>query len=393
MGLWDRIRGVGRGGYHERAAKKLERSGDLAGAVEAYLEGGLPDEAARVLLLRADAEPALERRMAFFEQASSTALDPTLSRSAKGRRAKLSFDLLKQRGASARSEIVVAAQELEAAQEWLVAAEAYALAGDAEGEIRALTGAGAIERLEERLQRDASASREEAQLSLVLRKVQDLDRGAERRLALRMGAEAGDKDDRLVDLIRQIRQRLVRTRVCELGFGGQSWTIAFGAEVSVGRGEATIVVSSRALSRVHLRLRRDVAGQIVVEDAGTRNGTFLRGARLGGAIPLGEGLALTLGADVACSLAPHATGGALIEVAGAKYLAPLGRLRVDPFELDVEGALDETFLVLESRAEAPAYRGSMELARRIELCFQDEITATRGGEAVLTVGRPREIAS
>lgn len=379
---------MGPGGYHERSARRLERSGDLSGAVEAYLEGGLPDEAARVLLLRADAEPALEKRMAFFEQAAATAADATLGRKAKGRRAKLSFDLLKQRGAGARSEIVVAALELEAAQEWLVAAEAYALAGDAEGEIRALTGAGAIEKLEERLQRDASASREEAQISLALRKVQDLDRGAERREALRLGAEAGDKDDRLVDLVRQIRQRLVRTRVCELGFGGQSWTIAFGAEVTIGRGEATIVVTSRALSRVHLRLRRDTMGAIVVEDAGTRNGTFLRGARLGGPIPLGDGLELTMGADVACSLAPDPTGGACIEVAGAKYLAPLGPLRVDGFELDVEGAADETFLVLESQPNAPAFRGAMELARRVELCFQDEIAAVRGGDAVLTVGRP-----
>jgi len=48
-----------------REAQAKELAGELASAVDLYLEAGLPDEAARVLLLRADAEPAPEKRLAF----------------------------------------------------------------------------------------------------------------------------------------------------------------------------------------------------------------------------------------------------------------------------------------------------------------------------------------
>src|SRR5690242_1929789 len=57
VGIFDRF--VGRGKSEGRRAKEArakELAGDLPAAVDLYQEAGLPDEAARVLLLRADAE-------------------------------------------------------------------------------------------------------------------------------------------------------------------------------------------------------------------------------------------------------------------------------------------------------------------------------------------------
>ncbi|NUP10302.1 MAG: FHA domain-containing protein [Polyangiaceae bacterium] len=388
MGLWDRLRGVGPGGYHDRAARRLERDGDLSGAVEAYLEGGLGDEAARVLMLRGDAESSLERRMAFFEKAAEAAQSKELARKAKARKARLFYDLVKQKGNATTSELIHAANELEAAGEFLAAAEAFATVGDAEGEIRALTGAGAIDRLEDRLQRDAAVTRLDQERTLALRRMQDLDRAAERRAALKVAAEMGDREERLVDLAREIRQRLVRGPLCTLTVDGRGCTLALGDEVTLGRGDATIVLGSRALSRIHLVLRRNAEGEPFVEDAGTRNGTFLHGAKLAGPIPVGGGIELKLGGEIACALAPLDEGIG-IKVGGATYLAPLGAFRAGPFRLTLEGkgGDDASFVVLESEMERPAYRGQLALARRVELCFGDAIASERGGEAALIVGQ------
>jgi hypothetical protein len=388
MGLWDRLRGVGPGGYHDRAARRLEREGDLGGAVEAYLEANLPDEAARVLLLRGDAESSLERRIAFFEQASDTAQSPDLARRARSRKAKLAYDLVKQKGPAGKSELGHAAVELEAAGEHLLAAEAFAALGDAEGEIRALANAGAIDRLEERLARDANASRQENRRTLALRRVEDLDRAAERREALRIATEAGDREERIVDLAREIRQRLARGPLVELRAEGAPVLLALGEEVSLGRGDATIVVGSRALSRLHLRVFRGADGAPSIEDAGTRNGTFLRGARLAGPIPVGEGIEVRLGGEIPCTLRPSGRH-VSIAVAGRTYVAPLGPFRLGPLRVRLEGkgGDEHSFVVMETDDAGVAYRGPLALARKVELCFGDEIALERGGEPVMIVGR------
>lgn len=386
VGVWDRIRGVGEGGYREKAARKLEREGQLAAAVEGFLEAELPDEAARVLALRADAETNTARRLAFLEEAARVAPQGEHGKRARARRATLAYETVRGRGGSARGEILEAARELAAAGEHALAAEAYAAVGDTEGEIRALTSAGAIDKLEARLSADAAASKAEIDRSAARRAVEDLDRGLERRAALAAGA--GVSDETVVDLCRVIRQRLVRGPRARLAWGGESHLVVFGAELTIGRGDAGIVVGSRALSRVHLRVRRGAEGAIVCEDAGTRNGTFLRGARIASALPVGEGVSLKLGGEISCEITPHASGGALVDVAGERHLAPLGPLRVAGFTLELEGpGGDEgSFVVLESTPEQPAYTAQLELARRVQLCFGDAIAAARGGEPVLRVG-------
>jgi hypothetical protein len=386
MGLWDRIRGIGKGGYRARAAEKLERLGELENAALAYVEAALPDEAARVILLRADAEPSLERRVSLFERAAGLAADPEIARKARARKARLAYDLVRAHGTLARSELFGAAQELEVAGEHELAAEAFKLLGDTDGEVRALTAAGAIEKLEERLKSDAATSKRDHDRAFATRRATDLDRGGERRAALRAAAEAlaHGPDERLEDLSRAIRHRLVRGPTCGLVLDGEAAAVAFGERVTIGRGGATIVVASRSVSREHIVVRRE-GDVVVVEDLGTRNGTFLAGARLGAPLPVGEGVSLMLGADLPCRIEPK-LGGVSIAVAGAVFVAPLGPLRHGGWSLDVETDEGEAYLVLESSADAPAFLGELLAARRIDLAAGDAVARARGGPVVLRVG-------
>jgi hypothetical protein len=415
VGLFERFLS-GRGDGRRKAAEAKELAGDLGAAVALYLEAELPDEAARVLLLRADAEQTPERRIAFCATAARTAQSEEVRRAALRRKALLSFDVLTARGASAmRSEVLGVARELEEAGEFERAADAYALAEDPEAEARALTSAGAIERLEERLRDSMSVSREQRERASVLSRIADLDRTAERRAALEVaegwlsrcsGAPPEDaaappisrrEDEQVGDAARAIRARLVVGPLVELEVGGALARYALGDEVTVGRGDATIVVASRAVSRTHVRLRRTGSG-LSIEDLGTRNGTTLAGARLSAPLPIRGEVQVLLGGEVPCTITPLAAvgegpprpgdgaGGCLVEVAGERIVAPLGDLAVGPWRLRRERSGEGWFVVLRTPPGAPpAFLGGYQLAAAVELCFGDTIAASRGGPIVLRV--------
>jgi hypothetical protein len=387
--LWSKSKRESR---RAREARDRERDGDLAAAAELYTEAGLGDEAARVLLLRADAESSVEKRMAFCAQAAERAESEDVKKQARGRKALLAWDTLKKSGGTfLQNEVLAVARELEEAGELERAADAYALGGDPESEVRALTAAGAIERLEERLRASEAEGRSGREQELRLRKIADLDRTAERRAALELcKAALAERDDaRASDLARGIRARLLRGPVVDLEIDGQTRRYALGDEVTIGRGDATIVVSSRAISRRHVRVARAATGAMV-EDLATRNGTCLAGARISAPIPVGDRLELTLGGEVPCALAPDADGGIAIEVGGERYLAPLGPLERLGFRISVEGSGEETFVVLSSLGAASRpVLGEFELAPRVELCHGDEIRAARGGPVRLRVPAAR----
>lgn len=379
-----------------REARERELAGDLGAAVSLYSEAGLADDAARVLLLRADAEPLPERRLAFCALAAETAASAELKKKARGRKALLAFDTLRGRGSAfLASEILAVARELEEAGELEPAAEAFALAGDGDGEVRALTAAGAIEKLEERFRAAEIATRSQRDLEQSLRSIADLDRTAERKAALGVARAAlAQRDDpRIADAARAIAGRLVRGPVVDLSFGGAAHRCALGAEVSVGRGDATIIIASRAVSRRHLRVARGPDG-VFVEDLGTRNGTLLAGARLAAPLLVGAGVSLMLGGEVPVHVAPAEGGLFTVEVAGVRYLAPLGDLPVQGWRVTLDGELaaetDRPLVALVTpEGEPRPYLGNYQLAARVELCHGDQICAARGGPVCLEVPASR----
>jgi DNA-binding winged helix-turn-helix (wHTH) protein len=68
-----------------------------------------------------------------------------------------------------------------------------------------------------------------------------------------------------------------------------------GAETVIGRGaEADIAIKSSAVSRRHARLLNS-GGEMLIEDLGSKNGTFVRGERVAEAMPLHDGDEIRLG--------------------------------------------------------------------------------------------------
>lgn len=391
MGIFDRFTRGGR----VKTAQAKELSGHLAEAVQLYIDAGMPDDAARVLLLRADAERSPEQRIAFCEMAARTAKDEALRKDARGRKALIAFDVVRSKqGAPMRSELARVARELEEAGLHDRAAEAYVLAGDTEAEVRMLTEMGAIEELEERLKASNTESRKARVREDARRRVSDLDKTAERRAALDAARIAlTDDDDEVVrDMVRTIRARLLVGSTARFEIQGQVIACVFGDDVTVGRGDATIVVGMRAISRVHIAVRRE-GTQIVVRDLETRNGTMLAGARISGSIPVGAGLRLELGGEVPCSIEPTtefaqelAPEGVTINIAGTQWIVPLGPLRVGAWQLDRVVHGSDTFIVVRTPSGlSRPILGEMELAAEVELCLGDELRASRGGPIVLRV--------
>lgn len=410
MSLLGRLFGSRGAKRAEAKARALERDGELARAVDAWLEAERGDDATRVLLMRADAEADPERRLAHCARAAEVAVTEQAMNAALGRKARLALDLALARKVALPSELARIAAELERAGDHERAADAYALARDHEGEIRALTAAGAIDKLEDRLRTAASdARRDRAQIE-TLGRVRDLEKCSERREALRVARAylLSSEDERVREALSDIERRVLRGPSCELALGVDRppRRYALGSSVTVGRGDSTIVVHARAASRRHLAVRRTAAGDAIeVEDLGTRNGTRLAGARLAGALRVADGAVdLALGGEVPCRVEvlrddEGQLAGARVDIAGESWEAPLGPLRLRPgwtVELVGEPALDPetgetragsdgSFVVLTTTQESPGFRGTLQLSPRVELAAGDAIAASRGTPAVLVV--------
>ncbi|MCC6524763.1 MAG: FHA domain-containing protein [Polyangiaceae bacterium] len=393
-------------------ARRLELEGDLEAAARLYLEAELGDEAARVLLSRADAARDPAERMALCARAVRAGGDGEHARAARRRRAVLAFDLLAGGGATLKGELAAAAAELEACGEWQKAARAYALAGDAAGEIRVLRDAGAIAELEQRLDAEAESGKLERARSALLARLDDLDRVAERRQALREGAAWLEQhaDEGVAERLRAVRARLLVGPAVALETEGVRVRCALGAEVTIGRARSEIVVEADGVSRQHLRLFRR-AGAPWLEDLGTRNGTTLGGARVSAPLPVGPGVELRLAEQVPVRLRPLVAddpGCPLeAEVAGERWLVPLGPLAFPWHPLaparpprpsaggapwrggwEIADAHDgaERFVVLRTLAgREPPYLKGLRLGPQIELGLGDALTAERDGPVVLSV--------
>ncbi|MFO0593016.1 MAG: FHA domain-containing protein [Polyangiaceae bacterium] len=384
MGLFD-LFSRGKQTAQKKAARAKELAGDLEGAVEAYIEAELLDDAARVLLLRADAERSAEKRLAFCASAVELATSPELQQKARARKALLGFDLLKGKGGSLlTSEVLTVAHELEESGELERAADAYAMAGDGDGEVRALTAAGAIERLEERLRATETVAKSENERVGLLRKVTDLDRTAERRAALALCDEwlAKHHDEKIAASAMAIRARLLRGPIVDLVVDGERMRFALGDEITIGR-DGTIPVGARAVSRQHVRIYRGPTGPMV-EDLGTRNGTTLAGARLAAAVAIGEGVTIKLGGEVPCSLAQVAANEAhgplvSVSIAGETTFVALGPLPLFGWHVAERHDGTAAYVVLRTPGNgAPPILGEYQLAREVELCTGDALSVTRG---------------
>jgi hypothetical protein len=397
VGVFDRFFGKS----DVRAARRAELRGDLAKAVEMYGLAGAPGEAARVMILRGDAETDVRVRMRHYTQAVATAPEGHPVRDeARRKRAAL---LVAQFGGAATSE--TARRELRSAATELLdlgdakhAAEAFRFAGDAEGEAKALTQAGDVESLELLLGEQQMKERAELEQKNVHGEIEMLVASGRRREALAAAErwlETHD-DPALRDQASRVRGFRALGPIAQVWLRGKATPIVLGDEIVVGRTEGTLQVPSHAVSRRHVRIARE-GGAVVVRDLGSRNGTQLRGMDIAGAIPVpasgDEGLDLTLGKEVRVRVSPSTLleGAVAVEIGGATYVAPLGPARIavsgGAWELRVG---DAGWIELVTRG-APAYlrsaegAGDVSLADPTTLLVGDVIASERGGPEVLRV--------
>jgi len=385
MALFDKWFGKGRLAAQARAA---ELRGDLVRATELFGEAGDTEEAARIMVVRGDAEPDARARLQLFTQAAKLAPEGTdTNRSARLKRAELLLALAGDAviSAVARHEVIEAARDLEAVGEPLKAAEAFARAGDKEGEARALQAAGDVERLEfllatEQHKARISRSRDE--------RTKDIDLMIEcgkRREALQALDDllAGSPDDApLRERANGLRARRVVAPVVAIEALGERWVFVTGDEIVIGRTDGAIKVSSNAVSRQHLRIARE-GDAVIVRDLQSRNGTQLRGINLAGPLPIGQGLELKLGKEVPLRITPskRLTGAVEIAVSGETYYACLGPTHTPVLGIDLAAGADGWIELVATRA----FHGDVELVPRATLLLGDAISTTRGSEPLLRV--------
>lgn len=407
--FYDRWFGRGRLAARARAA---ELRGDLIKATELFGEAGDRAEAARILFLRGEGEADPRARLPLFTQAAKLAPEGTeTNRSARLKRAALLLALAGDTAVSAvaRHEVTEAAKDLEALGEPLQAAEAFARAGDKEGEARALQAAGDVERLEfllsteqhkERIARSRDERIQDVALMIgcgkrreALEALDELLRSAPPRSgAPRSGPLGYPQDDAtLRERASGLRARRVlapivaiearRTASDEL----ERFVLVLGDEVVIGRTGGAIQVPSNAVSREHLRITRE-GEAIAVRDLQSLNGTQLRGIDLACPIVVGEGLELRLGKEVPLRIAPskRLEGAIEIEVAGERYYAQLGPTRTPVAGLGLAAGPDGWIeLVLHGVRAFTAT--DLELVPNATLLVGDAITTLRGSEPLLRV--------
>jgi hypothetical protein len=390
MAFYEKWFGKGRLVAQARAA---ELRGELAKAAELFGAAGHDGEVARILLLRGEGDPDARARLQFFTQAAKRAPEGTdENRAARLKRAELLLALAGDTAVSAvaRQEVTEAARDLEAIGEPLKAAEAYARAGDKEGEARALQAGGDVERLEfllssEQFKERSSRARDE--------RTKDVDVMVEcgrRREALQALDEllsATPDNAPLRERANGLRARRVLAPIvtiearAETG-GLERFVLVTGDDVVIGRTDGAIKVPSNAVSRQHLRIAREGA-DVVVRDLESRNGTQLRGINLAGPLPIREGIELRLGKEVPLRVTPskRLEGGVEIEVSGERYYASLGPMRTPLLGIDLVAGPDG-WIELDARG-GRAFAGEVELVPRATLLLGDAVSTQRGAEPVL----------
>jgi hypothetical protein len=348
-------------------ARRLEASGRLEEATDAYLAAGEPAQAARLFVLRADALPDPIERLRLLGQAKQHAQGEAALEIAR-RRALLAIDLVRAGTLTlVANELAELGRELERVGEPNAAAEAHARSGDRDAEARALVAAGAIERLEQVLDAEQERVRQERVRSELERRILDLELSGRRRDALDLIRREAPSDERLSALATEIETRRALGPRARLALDGEPYDLVFGERVMVGRAGADLVVASPSVSREHLCVRQGPNGPEVV-DQGSRNGTLLGGARIDVPVSVGGGLRLELGGEVPLTVEGWGPGVRLV-VAGQTLHAPLGALPVGGWKLEL-GA--DHWLELDT-AGSPALMAGLRVERRIQLCRGDEL--------------------
>jgi FHA domain len=379
MGLLSRARELlsGRRSRALARARRREAEGRLEEATALYLEGEEPDEAVRLLSLRADSALDPATRLSLLAQAAGRATGER-SRELELRRRRLMAELVKESKLDlTRPELRDLADRLGALGDPSLAAELYALMGDSDAQARMLVQAGAIEKLENVLDAEERRERAERQQSEIERRVRDFLSLGLRRKAIAEGATLRTADTALAVLLDDVLRKKITGPRVRLELDGVVSELVFGHEILIGRAGATLTVASPAVSREHLVIRRGASGPEIA-DLGSSNGTLLSGVRIDAPLPVGEGIQVFLGGEVAVRVSPSDAGAVRIELGDDTLIAPLGPFSV--LGCRISPGADGW---LELVATAPLFLAGLRVSGGIELCHGDSFSVSAGDAARL----------
>jgi FHA domain-containing protein len=399
--IFGTLLGKGRALAQARAA---ELKGELPQAAALFAGAGRLDEAARVMVLRGDAEPDLAQRLRHYLQAVATAPDGSSMRTHARRKhatAVVAMAADAPTTEASRRDLTRAASELEAMGDYAHAAHAYALASDIDGQARTLARAGDVEALDQLLAEQQARDREAIARRHTYDEVTLLSASGRRRDAA--ATARASLDEGLRERGRSLEERRVAGDIVHATVRGSGISIVLGDEIVIGRAPdqispdadgdrlggsvGGIVVAAAAVSRRHVAIARR-NGEVVVRDLGSRNATTLRGSALSGEAAVGDGLELRLGRDVPLLVLPASeiAGAVAIEVAGLRFIAPLGPAMLGVGRWRLERGPD-AWVELATDDDPPSFSGAFRLAAAITLLDGDAISAERGGPPVFTVRR------
>jgi hypothetical protein len=354
-------------------ARNAELRGDLRRAAALFEDAGRLDEAARV-----------RRARALAVLGASVGVTVTASR---------------------RIELGEAAAELESLGDFARAADAYAAARDREGQARALARAGEVEGLEQLLEGEQARERDVRARRAAHEEIDALIATGQRREALERALSATDPTARARGVALQATR--ATGPVVRLSLRGHGLTLVLGDRVIVGRAlgrtpdgatqgafadadepsAGFIAVGAVAVSRRHLALERRGEG-VWVRDLGSHNGTRMGTSSLRGEASVGQGIALHLGGEVPCVVRPASdlVGAVAIEIAGHRYLAPLGpaHLGIGAWRLEVRSP----WVDLVTDDAPPAFSSGLRLAERVPLLGGDAFGTSPDGEALVRIEAP-----
>ena len=386
MGLLSRITGRFARSDAGHRGPLLEAQGRMEEAYEAYIADGKTDQAARVLLVRAESTTDPTQRLALLGIAASRApKDSELLQTARKSAALLRLDMARNaHNLPLRSELADLARQFEQLNMPEHAAESYNLAGDTDNLYRVLAESGSIDALEklhekQRLERSLQRERENAS-----NKARDLNAIGARLDCISLCEQWLSEhpeyyDDAIATLSRSVKSRLVQTGIVSVRMGGEPMRLSVDHPFTIGRSGTSLELPSVSLSRRHLQVQQ-TNGQVVVQDLRSRNGTWLAGAKIDGQLPIGSGMELRLGNQTAVCIEPWRCG-AKLSLAGHTIAASLGPLSIAGFV--VQRAASGTW-ILSSNGSPPVLNG-LTANSTIELCYGDRIYTTRGGPIVFQV--------
>lgn len=379
-------------GRRTRAAREAELAGDLAAAVQSWMDAGKSQEAARVLVVRASAAVDLEQRFAFLVRARDLA--PPGSTESHDAVTMLADLVVARTGSAAlsaasRHELSMVAGDLERIGEHARAAELFQRSGDTEGRARNLAMSGGVDELDDALAHEAFTERLENQQAKNVLDAEAAAAGGNRREASRLLLQcvlAAPQDETVARAHHELLARRLGSSSAIFRYRGQSYTALFDEEIVIGRADVTICLSSPVVSKRHLRLARS-GDEIMFEDLNTRGGTQYRGVRVNAALPLRQPVELDLAGTVRVSLArsTHFERAVEIAIAGTLYVAALGPLHVGSEEgvAWTVGRAADGWLELHTSAEHPAYRRGILQDSPVTLLRGDALTVTREGAPLI----------